>query len=101
MNKATPAGQAILAVLRSRDFYRFYVLVLLFGCCTLFHYFGELVDFTGWVVKCRGRTVKLIRTEYELLAYLVSNRGKVLTHRELLHFVKPFKLNYYLNYLRL
>ena len=226
MNKATLAGQAILAVLRSRDFYRFYVLVLLFGCCTLFYYFGELVDFAGWealrweffysvhdihrlfflapilyaghiyrvkgaliftmaafvvflprafivssfpdpvlrmvlftiiagimgaltgmtrneserrsrtlvrsekdkllgiletieellarirvalrhstsvtdapvltagdlevdlskrVVKCRGRTVKLTRTEYELLAYLVSNRGKVLTHRELLH----------------
>lgn len=228
MNKATLARQAILAVLRSRDLYRFYVLVLLFGCCTLFYYFGELVDFAGWealrweffysvhdihrlffltpilyagyiyrvkgalivtmaafivflprpfivssfpnpvlrmvlftiiagilgastgilchkskrrshletlvrserdkllgiletieellarirvalrhstsvadapvltagdlevdlskrVVKCRGRTVKLTRTEYELLAYLVSNRGKVLTHRELLH----------------
>ncbi len=33
---------------RSRDFYRFLILVLLFGICTLFYYFGELVDFTGW-----------------------------------------------------
>ena len=29
--------------------------------------------------------MKLTRTEYELLAYLVSNCGKVLTHRQLLH----------------
>jgi len=28
--------------------------------------------------------VKLTRTEYELLAYLVSHQGKVLTHKELL-----------------
>jgi len=32
----------------SRDFYRFLILVLLFGICTLFYYFGELVDFAGW-----------------------------------------------------
>ena len=47
---------------------------------------GDLeVDLSAWVVKRRGQIVKLTRTEYELLAYLVSNCGKVLTHRELLH----------------
>jgi len=43
------------------------------------------VDLSKQVVKRRGQIVKLTRTEYELLAYLVSNCGKVLTHRELLH----------------
>lgn len=47
---------------------------------------GDLeVDFSKHVVKRQGQRVKLTRTEYELLAYLVSNWGKVLTHRELLH----------------
>ncbi len=47
---------------------------------------GDLeVDLSKRVVKRRGQIVKLTRTEYELLAYLVSKRGKVLTHRELLH----------------
>jgi len=47
---------------------------------------GELeVDFSKRLVKRKGQIIKLTRTEYELLAYLVSNYGKVLTHRELLH----------------
>lgn len=47
---------------------------------------GDLeVDLSNRVVKRRGKLVKLTRTEYELLAYLVSNCGKVLTHKELLH----------------
>ena len=37
-----------LAVLRDSGFYRFYLLVSMFGVCTLFYYFGELIDFTGW-----------------------------------------------------
>jgi len=37
-----------LAVLLTRDPYRFYILFLLYGFCTLFYYFGELVDFAGW-----------------------------------------------------
>jgi len=49
---------------------------------------GELeVDFSKRLVKQKGQIVKLTRTEYELLAYLVSNCGKVLTHREILHSV--------------
>jgi two-component system KDP operon response regulator KdpE len=47
---------------------------------------GDLeVDLAKRVVKLRGKAVRLTRTEYELLAYLVSNHGKVLTHRELLN----------------
>jgi len=47
---------------------------------------GDLeVDLSKRVVKRRGQILKLTGTEYELLAYLVSNSGKVLTHRELLH----------------
>ena len=47
---------------------------------------GDLeIDFSKRMVKRRGQTVNLTRTEYELLAYLVSNCGKVLTHRDLLH----------------
>lgn len=49
---------------------------------------GDLeVDLSKRVVRRRGQIVKLTRTEYELLAYLVSNNRKVLTHRELLHSV--------------
>ena len=45
------------------------------------------VDLAKRVVRRHGQTVKLTRTEYELLAYLISNCGKALTHRELLHSV--------------
>jgi len=43
------------------------------------------VNLANYVVKRRGQILKLTRTEYELLAYMVTNCGKVLTHRELLH----------------
>ena len=47
---------------------------------------GDLeIDLPKRVVKLRGQIINLTRTEYELLAFLVSNNGKVLTHRELLH----------------
>ncbi|MEW6033388.1 MAG: response regulator transcription factor [Chloroflexota bacterium] len=46
---------------------------------------GELeVDLSKREVRLGGWVVKLTRTEYELLAYLVTHCGKVLTHRELL-----------------
>ena len=48
MSKANLSLQAILAALRSRNSYSFYSLFLLFGFCSLFYYFGELVDFAGW-----------------------------------------------------
>ncbi len=47
---------------------------------------GELeVDLSKRLIKRREETIKLTPTEYQLLAYLISNHGKVLTHRELLH----------------
>ncbi len=46
---------------------------------------GDLeVDMTSRVVSLGGRPVKLTRTEYELLAYLINNIGKVLSHDEIL-----------------
>ncbi|MFC2004901.1 PAS domain-containing protein [Chloroflexota bacterium] len=48
MSKATFGRYTILTVLRNRNPYSFYFLFLLFGCCTLFYYFGELVYFAGW-----------------------------------------------------
>ena len=47
---------------------------------------GDLeVDLSKRLVKRRGQIVKLTRMEYELLAYLVSNCGKIVTHTDLLH----------------
>lgn len=43
------------------------------------------IDLSKHVVKRHGKIIKLTRTEYELLAFLVTNCGKVLTHKELLH----------------
>lgn len=48
---------------------------------------GLEVDFSNRVVKRRGKVLKLTPTEYELLSYLVSNCGKVLSHRQILHSV--------------
>jgi two-component system KDP operon response regulator KdpE len=45
---------------------------------------GLEVDMTRRVVHLRGELVKLTRTEYELLAYLIDNIGKVLSHNEIL-----------------
>jgi two-component system KDP operon response regulator KdpE len=49
---------------------------------------GDLeIDFSNRIVKKRGEIVRLTKTEYELLAYLASNSGKVLTHKQILHSV--------------
>ncbi|MDO8491934.1 MAG: response regulator transcription factor [Dehalococcoidia bacterium] len=46
---------------------------------------GDLeVDLSKRAVKRRGQLMKLTQTEYGLLAYLVANAGKALTHRDLL-----------------
>lgn len=50
--------------------------------------FGDLeIDITGHVVRLRGTEVRLSPTEFALLKELVSNAGKVLTHRMLLQSV--------------
>lgn len=47
--------------------------------------FGELeIDLSGHIIRVRGTEVRLSRTEFSLLEQLVSNAGKVLTHRFLL-----------------
>ncbi len=46
---------------------------------------GELrVDLGARLVFLRGQEVRLTRTEYRLLAVLVQNAGRVVTHRQLL-----------------
>jgi two-component system KDP operon response regulator KdpE len=46
---------------------------------------GELViDLAGHVVTRAGEAVRLTATEFNLLAYLVANRGRVLTHQSIL-----------------
>jgi two-component system KDP operon response regulator KdpE len=46
---------------------------------------GDLeVDLSKRTVKRLGQVIKLTRTEYDLLAYLITHSGKVITHRELL-----------------
>ena len=42
------------------------------------------VDFSARTVKKKNETIKLTATEYNLLALLVKNEGKVLTHQYLL-----------------
>lgn len=48
MDQTLGHRQAILTLLKSRDFFRLYILGLLLIYCTLFYYFGELVDLAGW-----------------------------------------------------
>jgi two-component system KDP operon response regulator KdpE len=42
------------------------------------------VDLAHRLVKANGQVVQLTPTEYDLLRALVTNAGKVLTHRQLL-----------------
>lgn len=42
------------------------------------------IDLTSYKILVRGAEVHLTPKEFELLAYLVKNHGKVLTHRNLL-----------------
>ena len=47
--------------------------------------FGDLeIDLAGHVVRLRGVEVRLSPTEFSLLGQLITNAGKVLTHRMLL-----------------
>ena len=51
----------------------------------VYHAGNLKIDFTSRIVSINDEEIKLTRTEYELLAYLANNAGKVLTHREILH----------------
>jgi two-component system, OmpR family, KDP operon response regulator KdpE len=50
-----------------------------------FKQFGDLeIDLAGHIVRLRGNEVRLSPTEFSLLGQLVTNAGKVVTHRMLL-----------------
>jgi two-component system KDP operon response regulator KdpE len=49
---------------------------------------GELeVDFAARRVRLGGADIPLTQKEYDVLAYLARNAGRVLTHRQILHAV--------------
>ncbi len=48
MNKGVITREAVSAGLKSRDFYKLYILGILFIYCILFYYFGEIIGFFGW-----------------------------------------------------
>jgi two-component system, OmpR family, KDP operon response regulator KdpE len=48
---------------------------------------GLEVDFSAHRTRLSGSDVSLTPKEYEVLAYLARNAGKVLTHRQILHTV--------------
>lgn len=50
--------------------------VFIFGNCS--------VDFTSRIVKANNEIIKLTATEYNLLALLIKNDGRVLTHQYIL-----------------
>ncbi len=65
------------------------------------------VDLASRTVKAHGQPLKLAKTEYALLRYLVQNAGRVLTHGQLLREVwdledveKTARLRVYITYLR-
>lgn len=63
--------------------------------------FGSIqVDLGARVVTKGGREVRLTATEYALLALLVANRGKILTHKHLLRELWGPQREQQTNYLR-
>lgn len=51
---------------------------------TLWEHESLKVDFVSRIVSKNGDEIKLTATEYDLLVYFVKNRGKVLTHTQIL-----------------
>ena len=65
------------------------------------------MDLATRTIKVRGQTVKLARTEYALLRYIVQHACRVLTHTQLLREIwdledveKTARLRVYVAYLR-
>ncbi|HLH65411.1 MAG TPA: response regulator transcription factor [Solirubrobacteraceae bacterium] len=65
------------------------------------------LDLLGRTVTCRGRPVRLTNTEFDLLAYLMSNPGQVLTRQQILRAVWGYDhdpatnvVDVYIGYLR-
>jgi len=62
---------------------------------------GVLVDLAARRVERKGETVHLTPTEFNLLAHLVRNAGRVVTHRQLLNDVWGAEFIDHTHYLRL
>lgn len=50
-----------------------------------------LIDLSGFIVEVRGQRIRLTATEHRLLACLVANAGRILTHRQILSSVWGFE----------
>lgn len=59
------------------------------------------VDTEGFIVEVDGQTIALTATEYRLLNCLVANRGRLLTHRQILQSVWGFEYIDDVDYVRL
>ncbi len=59
------------------------------------------VDLSAHLVRCKGETLHLTKTEFKLLARLVRSSGKVVTHRQLLVDVWGDEFLEHTHYLRL
>ncbi len=57
------------------------------GPLPAYRFQGLEVDFGARRARLDGRDVALTRREYEVLAYLACNAGKVMLHRQVLHAV--------------
>ena len=60
-----------------------------------------LVDTEGFIVEVDGKAIELTATEYRLLNCLVANRGRLLTHRQLLQSVWGFEYIDDVDYVRI
>ena len=58
------------------------------------------IDLSNHLVTRNGEMVKLTATEYKLLAYLVGNAGRVLTHQAILNHVWGYAEGSQMEYLR-
>lgn len=64
-------------------------------------YAGNIaIDLSSHQVTRNGAPVRLTATEYQLLAYLATNAGRVLTHRAILNHVWGFTETNHMEYLR-
>ncbi len=59
-----------------------------------------VIDLANHLVTRGGELVKLTATEYKLLAYLVGNPGRVLTHQSILNHVWGYSEGSQMEYLR-
>jgi two-component system KDP operon response regulator KdpE len=64
------------------------------------HFEGLDVDLSRYYVAKNGNELKLTATEYKLMAYLISNAGRVLTHQTILKQVWGMEYMDNIEYLR-